>query len=148
MGNPETKLWKDLREGTKELGVFWTRIESWAMPGIPNVHGIKNGKSFWLELKVSNLKSLKSLNLRPHQISWQTQYFLNGGQVWNLAKLPSARTLYLFRGDKSLLLGKGLTGDEPPLPDWTCPAPYDWTGLLHHILSHQSHSGKKKILPS
>ena len=59
MGNPETKLWKDLKEGTKELGVFWTRIESWAMPGIPDVHGIKNGKSFWLELKVSNLKSPK-----------------------------------------------------------------------------------------
>ena len=27
---PESKFWKALRDGTKSLGVHWTRMESWA----------------------------------------------------------------------------------------------------------------------
>ena len=32
MSKPESTLWKNLREGTKDLGVFWTRLESWSSP--------------------------------------------------------------------------------------------------------------------
>ncbi len=37
---PESQLWYKLRDGTKDLGVFWTRLESWASPGVPDLHGI------------------------------------------------------------------------------------------------------------
>jgi hypothetical protein len=70
---PESRLWKQLRDGTKEQ-VLWTRIESWAAPGVPDLHGLLDGTPFWLELKVHRLKTLKSVKFRPHQISWQTQY--------------------------------------------------------------------------
>ena len=31
-------MWHKLRDGTKDLGVFWTRLESWASPGVPDLH--------------------------------------------------------------------------------------------------------------
>ena len=64
---PESQLWYKLRDGTKDLGVFWTRLESWASPGVPDLHGIVQGHPFWLELKV-HLELLNTVRLdRYHQ---------------------------------------------------------------------------------
>ena len=56
--NPESKLWKALRDGTRPLGVHWTRMESWASPGVPDLFGVYKGESFWVELKLHKLKSV------------------------------------------------------------------------------------------
>lgn len=132
---PESRLWLNLRDNTKHLGIFWTRIESWSTPGIPDLHGIVDGKSFWLELKVHRLKSLKSIKLSPHQIAWQTQYSGKLGNVWNLVSHPSSSTINIYRGKRALELG-GLTENQGSLtPDWSSGQPHDWTGMLDFILS-------------
>lgn len=134
---PESKLWHKLREGTQDLGVFWTRLESWATPGIPDLHGIIDGTSFWLELKVHRLKSLKSIALRPHQIAWQTRYFMNKGQVYNLVHHPSSSTLNIFGGERAIKMGE-TKGHAPLEPDWCCESPFDWHGVINHILLSSS----------
>jgi hypothetical protein len=136
MAKPESQLWSKFKEGTLGLGVYWTRLETWATPGIPDVHGIKEGKSFWVELKVSKLKSLNKVDLRPHQIAWQTRYSSHGGSVWNLVAQPSSRLLKLFRGERAMELGEGTKNREELTPDWETGTPYDWKGLVDYIVSH------------
>ena len=131
---PESRLWKQLRDGTKEQ-VLWTRIESLAAPGVPDLHGLLDGTPFWLELKVHRLKTLKSVKFRPHQISWQTQYFSHGGLVWNLVGHPPERTINLFSGEQVMGLA-GLTTEKAPFtPVWSSGSPFDWAGFLNHLLS-------------
>ena len=135
MSKPESTLWKNLREGTKELGVFWTRLESWSSPGVPDLHGILDGHAFWLELKVHRLNSLNKIALRPHQIAWQIRYSRYLGNVWNLVGHPSSRTINIFHGARAMELTEKRTKDDPLIPDWSSGTPYDWAGAINHILS-------------
>ena len=146
----ESKLWKQLKQNT-EKKVFWTRIESWSLPGVPDLHGIMEGKPFWIELKVHKLKKINSLLLSPHQKLWQIRYTMSGGKVWNLVDHPSSSTLYLFLPSESLVKDQKVrvekkrplskvyhkTGKDAELNDlvWQSPSPYDWKGLINHILS-------------
>ena len=143
---PESTLWKNLREGTKELGVFWTRLESWSSPGVPDLHGILDGHAFWLELKVHRLNSLNKIALRPHQIAWQIRYSRYSGNVWNLVGHPSSRTINIFHGARAMELAEKRTKDDPLSPDWSSGIPYDWTGAINHILSSSSPIIKERSL--
>jgi hypothetical protein len=136
MSKPESQLWSKLKQGTKASGVFWTRLETWATPGVPDVHGVKDGTSFWIELKVSQLKVLRKVDLRPHQIAWQAQYSNQGGSVWNLVAHPSSSSLKLFGGERAMELAEGTKDREALIPDWETGSPYDWTGLLDFIIAH------------
>ena len=136
MSKPESQLWSKLKQGTKASGVFWTRLETWATPGVPDVHGVKESTSFWIELKVSQLKVLRKVDLRPHQIAWQAQYSNQGGSVWNLVAHPSSSSLKLFGGSRSIELAEGTKDREALIPDWETGSPYDWTGLLDFIIAH------------
>jgi hypothetical protein len=133
---PESRLWYKLRDNTKNE-IHWTRIESWATPGIPDLYGIKEGHGFWVELKVHRLKTLKSINLSPHQIGWQIQHIRHGGSVWNLVEHPLSSTLNLFWGGNADKLGKLEKGEEPLPPDWSSKSPYDWKGLVSQIVTHE-----------
>ena len=59
---PESQLWYKLRDGTKDLGVFWTRLESWASPGVPDLHGIIQGHPFLARTQGSQVKVTKVYN--------------------------------------------------------------------------------------
>ena len=48
----ETKFWNVIKKNTGHL-IHWTRIESWAGQGIPDLHGISGGRSVFVELKVT-----------------------------------------------------------------------------------------------
>ncbi len=137
---PESRLWYKLRDNTKKE-IHWTRIESWATPGIPDLYGIRKGLGFWVELKIHKLKSLKNINLSPHQIGWQIQHIRHGGRVWNLVDHPSSGTLNLFWGGNAEKIGKGCKvneRDEKPIaPDWSCSSPYDWAGLIKTLTDSQ-----------
>jgi len=135
MKKPEPKLWHNLRDNTKTQGVFWTRLESWAIPGVPDLHGIVDGHAFWLELKVHRLKSLKSINLSPHQILWQTQYSSQSGHVWNLVHHLSSSSLKLFGGWRARQWTESPRREDDLIPDFETRIPYDWTGIINHILS-------------
>lgn len=98
---PESKFSKKLTEATR-TNVHWTRIESWALPGVPDLHGCSEGKCFWIETKVALLPSVnfltaKQIGLRPHQIQWQMQYARSGGLVYNLVHRPSSSLLQLYQ---------------------------------------------------
>ena len=51
---PESKFWKLVKTNLPDI--FWTRIESWSMPGVPDCYGCKDGVMFWVELiqKIEN----------------------------------------------------------------------------------------------
>ena len=136
MIKPESKLWRKLKEGTREQDVFWTRLESWATPGIPDLHGIVDGYPFWLELKLHKLKSLNYINLSPHQIAWQIRYSGENGCVLNLVEHPSSTTINIFRGERAIEIGPKRKREGPLIPDWSSCAPYDWKGMIAYIVSH------------
>ena len=135
---PESRLWTQLRDGTKDLGVFWTRLESWSTPGVPDLHGVKDGQAFWLELKVHRLKTLKNIQLRPHQIAWQIRYSGESGNVWNLVSHPSSRTINIFHGRRAMEIAGQTENDGPLAPDWSSGTTYDWAGLINHLLKSSS----------
>ena len=126
---PESQLWQKMKKGTADFPVHWTRLESWAMPGVPDLHGVTKGLAFWIELKVENNKirpNFKRL-MRPHQISWQTIYLRNGGRVWNLVHRPTTSRLQLYEGGWGVM-------DDDPLPLWD-GQDKDWIGLMDHLRS-------------
>ena len=133
---PESKLWAKLMEGTKDLGVFWTRLESWASPGVPAVHGIKDGVSFWLELKICKLKTVKHIDLSPQQVLWQVQHSQAGASVWNLVRQTETDQVKLFDGRRAMLLGRRTKNDEEMKPDWEAEKKVDWKGLMDYIHDH------------
>ena len=90
---PETKLWKLIKENLKDIS--WTRFENWASPGVPDCYGIKDGISFWVELKVITSNKIK---LSPFQISWNYNHSLKGGRNFILATTQAQRLLYIFPG--------------------------------------------------
>lgn len=94
---PESKLSNEFTKATKDR-VFWTRIESWALPGVPDLHGVAEGQSFWIELKVVDKLNTTEIGLRPHQKQWQARYLAAGGRVFNLVLRPRSGMLELFRG--------------------------------------------------
>jgi len=143
---PESRLWAQLRDGTKELGVFWTRLESWSSPGVPDLHGITDGCAFWLELKVHRLKSLKNIQLRPHQIAWQIRYSGYSGNVWNLVSHPSSRTINIFGGKRAMEIAGQTEKDGPLTPDWCSGTPYDWKGMMDFIVNQSRPILKEKIV--
>ena len=92
--------------------------------------------SFWVELKVHRLKSLKSIKLSPHQIAWQTRYCRNGGIVKNLVAHPSSSTLNIFCGSRAIeIAGADFESHGPCSPDWSSTTPFDWHGVIDYILS-------------
>ena len=73
---PESKFWNSIKENMP--GVFFTRLESWASPGVPDVYGCKDGIMFWLELKTST--KVNKAKLSAFQKSWHFSHARQGGR--------------------------------------------------------------------
>ena len=130
---PESKFWKQLKEGTADLDVLWTRIESWASPGVPDLFGVYKGHSFWLELKISKLKKVKHIDLSPQQILWQTRHSQAGANVWNLVGHPASGSIKLFRGTRAIEIGRDETRTEDLVPCCEYDSPCEWSKVLETI---------------
>jgi hypothetical protein len=64
-----------------------TRLESWALPGVPDVLLCSEGGVFsFIELKVTKGRTGK-LGLSPHQCSWLSRH--SGGPVFIVVRDPS-----------------------------------------------------------
>ncbi len=88
----ESKLWKRIKDLHLNAHIF--RIESNTINGIPDVHCIIKGKSFWLELKSNDLKNY---GISKWQINWHIEYQKHGGHTFILASGVKHRGLELLR---------------------------------------------------
>ena len=60
---PESKFWKLIKKNTPKIQ--WTRLESWASFGVPDLVGYHDSCGFFMvELKVTKTKKV---NFSPHQ---------------------------------------------------------------------------------
>ena len=103
---PESKFWKQIKENLKDIK--WTRFENWASQGVPDVYGIKDGVSVWVELKVITSNRIK---LSPFQISWNFSHSLQGGRNFIMATAFPQSLLYIFPG--SVVHSLGSIADLP-----------------------------------
>ena len=100
----------------KSLPKTWhiSRIENRYGGGIPDVYICADGKSFWLELKVTKNHRV---SISSHQIAWHYAHYRAKGVSFFLVKTLSSPTLYLFDGvrgrellDQGLRVGVGVRG--------------------------------------
>jgi len=70
-----------------------TRIESYTLNGIPDLHCAYKGRTFWLELKANNIKNC---NLSKYQINWILKHQRHGGIVYILNKTVKQERLKLY----------------------------------------------------
>ena len=102
---PETLFWNNLK---KSLPKNWhiSRIENRFGGGIPDVYICAEGKTIWIELKVT--KNHRVL-ISSHQIAWHFAHSQAKGVSFFLVKTLLAPTLYLFDGVRGReLLDQGL----------------------------------------
>ena len=94
---PETKLWQELKRKTPLIS--WTRLESWASLGVPDLLGYTEIKGFFtVELKV--VKGNDKVTISPLQISWNLSKSMKAAPVFILAKSLDEGVVKLFSGAK------------------------------------------------
>ena len=104
---PEANFWIQLKNSLPKNS-FATRIENKHGGGIPDVHIVWDGRSFWLELKVSKSNQVF---VSPHQIAWNMAYYANGGHSFFLVKSLSLQKILLLDGSQGpALRNHGLSG--------------------------------------
>ena len=121
--NPETKLWKLLKKNTPEIK--WSRIESWAVPGIPDLLGYHDSCGFFtVELKVTTTKKVR---FSPHQILFHSTHTKRNFILVQQTEKASSRSIKLY-GSTSIL---GLLTDHRETP---CLALDDWAHIQRLLL--------------
>ena len=100
---PEANFWSTIRHNLPKK-CFATRIENKHGGGVPDVHFIWDGLSFWCELKT--IKS-NAVNITAHQVAWNMAYWARGGSNFFLVKSLKERDIILFDGDQGADLIKG-----------------------------------------
>mgnify|MGYP003133709069 FL=1 len=96
----ETKLWQELKKKTPLIS--WTRLESWASLGVPDLLGYTDNKGFFtVELKVINSKKIR---FSPHQISFHIKHAKSS---YILAKTLDPLSYKLYPGSSVLALSQG-----------------------------------------
>jgi Holliday junction resolvase len=116
---PESRLWKIIRDGLTDI--HWTRIESWASPGVPDVNGCAEFGEFWIELKVIKNNRIK---LSPHQIAWHVTRSRHSGRSYILAREAGRTPLILFSGEQAKDLADAKISEISPMAK--IEYPYDW----------------------
>lgn len=87
---PEKKFWKEIKNKTPNVN--WTRIESWASPGVPDLFGVfkdlktNKGFQFWLELKCNKLQKVI---ISSKQIAWHYAHAKHGGVSFVFVKISN-----------------------------------------------------------
>lgn len=123
----ESYLWQTLRQGLPR--VQWSRIESTAGSGIPDVNGFLDREEVWLELKIMRGSRLE---FRQSQVAWiGRRLALGANNVFVLAR--KADELFLFDAHVVLRPPVRVEGNsvwvEPGNPVLTLQKPFDWQQL-------------------
>jgi hypothetical protein len=107
-----------------------TRIETWAMPGIPDVLLCDDkGEFHFIELKAT---AGNAVDLRPHQVAWLSNH--SHASVWVLIRKLETKTkpqsIYLYHGRESVDLKlEGLK----TAPLYYSEGDFDWNTILSLI---------------
>ena len=115
------------REIMKNIDAQWTRIENRHGGGIPDLYGIRDGVSVWLELKCINKNSI---NISPLQISWNYNHFQENGKNYYIVRDTRSKVIKLYDGDKGRELKE--QGFKYPCTLELRP-PYDWQLFQDHL---------------
>ena len=94
---PESKFWHEVKKNI--TGISFTRLESWASAGVPDLLCYNNnGKFFTIELKVTKGNFIR---FSPHQISFHIKHPKNS---FILKKALGPLSIKLYEGSKILEL--------------------------------------------
>ena len=91
---PETKFGNEI---TKNIDAFWDSHTITTRAGRPDLYGIRDGISIWLELKCINKNSI---NISPLQISWNYKHFQENGKNYYIVRDTRSKVIKLYDGDK------------------------------------------------
>ena len=91
---PESNFWRLLK---KHIPAYWDRIENRHGGGTPDLIGIREGVTIFIELKCIKQNSI---NLSPLQISWNYNNFRHGGKNYYIVQDTRSKVLKLYDGDK------------------------------------------------
>ena len=126
---PESKFWNSIKANMP--GVFFTRLESWASPGVPDVYGCKDEIMFWLELKTST--KVNKAKLSAFQKSWHFSHSLQGGRSFIMHQILEERLICLFPSFS--IVSIAALSPQHASKTWDLPAsPASWTEMLDYIL--------------
>ena len=115
------------REIVKNIDAFWQRIENRHGGGVPDIYGIRDGVSIWLELKCIKQNSI---NISPLQISRNFSIFQENGKNYFLVKHIEQRIIKLYEGNKGKELKE--SGFRVPCIVEMRP-PYNWNELQDYL---------------
>ena len=121
--NREAGLWRLISDGLKKTGrkIETTRLESWALPGLPDVLlCTERGEFCWLELKAAKSISRK-VDLSPHQVSWLTRH--SHGPCFIVLR-DSSLDISIFAASSAVDLR--MDGASAVSPLGVFKEPYDW----------------------
>jgi hypothetical protein len=125
--NREAGLWKIISDGLTKTGrkIETTRLESWSLPGIPDVllFGERCEFSF-LELKAAKSFSRK-VDLSPHQCAWLSRH--SHGRCFIVVR-DSSLDIRVFHGSDAVDLR--MDGADAVEALATFSEPYDWDGFF------------------
>jgi len=117
----ESKLWQKVKKNTPNI--LWTRVESWASFGFPDLVGYTENRGFFtLELKVTKSKKV---TFSPHQIAFHIKHPPN---TYILVATHEQSLPILFPG--SAIQDLAACGLELE----ACRLPLEAWGRLEHIL--------------
>ena len=122
----EAGLWQILLGGLGKSGrrIETTRLESWAIPGVPDVLVCSEAGrfSFW-ELKAHKGKG--KLDLSPHQVSWLSRHA--AGPVFVIVR-DATLAISVFAGRDAVDLRMDGVAAVEPLA--VLEEPYDWAAFF------------------
>jgi hypothetical protein len=94
---PESKFWQEVKKNI--TGISFTRLESWASAGVPDLLCYNNnGKFFTIELKVTKGNFIR---FSPHQISFHIKHPKNS---FILKKALGPCSIKLYEGSQIMQL--------------------------------------------
>ena len=91
---PESNFWRLLK---KHIPAYWDRIENRHGGGTPDLIGIREGVTIFIELKCIKQNSI---NISPLQISRNINIFQHGGKNYYLVQDTRSKVIKLYGGDK------------------------------------------------
>ena len=120
---PESRFWQEVKKNTPNIQ--WTRLESWASHGLPDLLGYNSFCGFFMvELKVV---SKGKPRFSPHQIMFHTTRTVRN---FILLKAPASRSVKLY--ESSALNGQGELVRDPIAVD-------DWKIIQAHLIHGYDH---------